>query len=69
MTDSFHPNEFSHTAELLRSDDPKIVEATFSNNINININIILAALFIASNQFSEFDEAVTSLDAETLRSK
>lgn len=53
----FHPNEFSHTAELLRSDNEKIVRATLSNNINI----ILAALFIAANQFSEFDEAITSL--------
>lgn len=37
---AFEPDEFTHTAELLRSDNDAVVSAALSNNINI----ILAAL-------------------------
>lgn len=43
-TIGFPPEEYAHTAKLLRSDNEKIVRATLSNNYNI----VLSALDRAS---------------------
>lgn len=58
MSDRFYSDDFQHTADLLRSGNDALVDATLSNNRNI----ILAALDIAGRVDPFIQRPVTSLD-------